>query len=134
MAGIDKQRTDAFAAAVADGCIGRVRAEKEKRNAARAGKPCEKSERANYPVPSQRFEMQEHRGRALLQRGIAIERSNARCVSIGLVLALSNCSESGGDTDAMLDIHHTGPASIDTHHQQYHNSYGNINYQSFILS
>jgi hypothetical protein len=55
-------------------------------------------------------------------------------VSIGLVLALSNCSESGGDPDAMLDIHHTGPASMDAHHQQFHNSYGNMkNQSSFIL-
>lgn len=51
---------------------------------------------------------------------------NAKCLSIGLVLALSNCSESGGDPDAMLDIHHQG-APIDTHHQPFHNSYGNIN-------
>lgn len=63
-------------------------------------------------------------------------KKNARCVSIGLVLALSNCSESGGDPDAMLEIHNTGPASIDTHHQQFHNSYGNIkiNHLSYDLS
>lgn len=54
-----------------------------------------------------------------------VKSENARCVSIGLVLALSNCSESGGDPDAMLDIHHPG-TGIDSHHQQFHNSYGNI--------
>ncbi|TGZ52090.1 hypothetical protein DBV15_07719 [Temnothorax longispinosus] len=47
---------------------------------------------------------------------------NARCVSIGLVLALSNCSESGGEPDAMLDMHHPG-TGIDSHHPQFHNSY-----------
>lgn len=52
---------------------------------------------------------------------------NARCVSIGLVLALSNCSESGGEPDAMLDIHHPG-TGIDSHHQQFHNSYGNMKF------
>lgn len=56
---------------------------------------------------------------------IEVKSENARCVSIGLVLALSNCSESGGDPDAMLDIHHPG-SGIDSHHQQFHNSYGNI--------
>lgn len=52
---------------------------------------------------------------------------NARCVSIGLVLALSNCSESGGEPDAMLDMHHPG-TGIDSHHPQFHNSYGNIKF------
>lgn len=52
---------------------------------------------------------------------------NARCVSIGLVLALSNCSESGGEPDAMLDMHHPG-TGIDSHHPQFHNSYGNMKF------
>ena len=55
---------------------------------------------------------------------------NARCVSIGLVLALSNCSESGGEPDAMLDIHHPG-TGLESHHQQFHNSYGNIKIHHF---
>lgn len=52
---------------------------------------------------------------------------NARCVSIGLVLAPNNCSESGGEPDAMLDIHHPG-IGIDPHHPQFHNSYGNMKF------
>ncbi|KAG5324842.1 ONEC2 protein, partial [Pseudoatta argentina] len=36
--------------------------------------------------------------------------------------ALSNCSESGGEPDAMLDMHHPG-TGIDSHHPQFHNSY-----------
>ncbi|KAL2719397.1 AT-rich interactive domain-containing protein 1B-like isoform X3, partial [Vespula squamosa] len=38
------------------------------------------------------------------------------------ISTLSNCSESGGEPEAMLDIHHQG-SGIDTHHQQFHNSY-----------
>lgn len=57
---------------------------------------------------------------------------NARCVSIGLVLALSNCSESGGEPDAMLDIHHPG-TGLESHHQQFHNSYGNIKIHHFNI-
>ncbi|CAK9799343.1 Homeobox protein onecut [Anthophora quadrimaculata] len=36
--------------------------------------------------------------------------------------ALSNCSESGGEPEAMLDIHHPG-TGLETHPQQFHNSY-----------
>lgn len=57
---------------------------------------------------------------------------NARCVSIGLVLALSNCSESGGEPEAMLDIHHPG-TGLESHHQQFHNSYGNIKIHHFNI-
>ncbi|XP_044580326.1 hepatocyte nuclear factor 6 isoform X3 [Cotesia glomerata] len=49
------------------------------------------------------------------------------------IAALSNCSESGGDPDGMLDIHHPG-SGIETHHQQFHNSYDcqmrNVNVRS----
>lgn len=57
---------------------------------------------------------------------------NARCVSIGLVLALSNCSESGGEPDAMLDMHHPG-TGIDSHHPQFHNSYGNMKFIIIVI-
>lgn len=58
---------------------------------------------------------------------------NARCVSIGLVLALSNCSESGGEPDAMLDMHHPG-TGIDSHHPQFHNSYGNMKFIIIVIN
>lgn len=58
---------------------------------------------------------------------------NARCVSIGLVLALSNCSESGGEPDAMLDLHHPG-TGIDSHHPQFHNSYGNMKFIIIVIN
>lgn len=58
---------------------------------------------------------------------------NARCVSIGLVLALSNCSESGGEPDSMLDMHHPG-TGIDSHHPQFHNSYGNMKFIIIVIN
>ncbi|EGI70101.1 hypothetical protein G5I_01144 [Acromyrmex echinatior] len=49
-----------------------------------------------------------------------------------IVPPLSNCSESGGEPDAMLDMHHPG-TGIDSHHPQFHNSYG-VTYRHFVAN